>query len=191
MGITFLHRDSSKINYTQASINHPNTQDKTQHIFSIHMDQTLLKSLSSTLKAEKSLCIEELLEENFFYVRDFESSVQPPYHLSLSCQDNRLHITIYDHATRKKSFNIMFSLKALRRHIKDYFIICESYYDAMKHNLGRMEALDMGRKALHDEAGELIIKALSDTVEMDLATARRLFTLICLLQLRQYRNTSI
>ena len=76
-------------------------------------------------------------------------------------------------------------LSGFRRIIKDYFTVCESYYNAIKHSpLKRIEALDMGRRSLHDEGSQLLLERLEGKIEIDFSTARRLFTLICVVQLR-------
>lgn len=80
---------------------------------------------------------------------------------------------------------IALSLGSLRRIIKDYFIVCETYYNAIKRlSPAQIEAIDMGRRSLHDEGSEVLRERLADRVEVDLNTARRLFTLICVLHVR-------
>ena len=85
----------------------------------------------------------------------------------------------------KSSATIQLGLAPFRRIVKDYFVVCESYYDAVRRqNLAQVEAIDAGRRALHNEGSALLIERLADKVTLDHDTSRRLFTLICVLHLR-------
>ena len=179
MGITFLHKDINELAHSLDKNN-----NSTQHISSIELDHALIKKLSPTLLAEKTVYVNELLAENFFLVYG-DTDIAPPYNIKLSSTDNRLYIKIQN-TDFDTSIEHMLSLRSFKRHIKDYFLICESYYQALRQNLSRLEALDMGRKALHDEAGQMIVDSLEPKIKIDLKTARRLFTLICILQIKQY-----
>jgi uncharacterized protein (UPF0262 family) len=117
----------------------------------------------------------------------FDLLAQPeagPFHLNLSLEDNRLLLDI-ETPKREPIDRIMLPLATFRRIVKDYFMICESYYAAIKRSSpSQIEAIDMGRRGLHNEGSELLRDRLSDKVEIDLPTARRLFTLICVLHIR-------
>jgi len=107
-----------------------------------------------------------------------------PYHLHLAVQENRLQFDVRD-TTEKKLRDIILSLTPFRTIVKDYFMICESYYDAIKKlSPSQIEALDMGRRGLHNEGSELLRERLEGKIEIDFDTARRLFTLICVLHIR-------
>src|SRR5690606_23522793 len=107
-----------------------------------------------------------------------------PYHLHLGMVETRLLLDV-----RKPEGDalerIELPLTPFRRVIKDYFTVCESYYQAIKAGSpSRIEAIDMGRRGLHNEGSELLRERLSTRIELDMHTARRLFTLICVLQIR-------
>jgi uncharacterized protein (UPF0262 family) len=99
-------------------------------------------------------------------------------------QENRLLFDVRN-ASDKKLRDIVLSLTPFRTIVKDYFMICESYYDAIKKlSPSQIEALDMGRRGLHNEGSELLRERLAGKIEVDFDTARRLFTLICVLHIR-------
>lgn len=104
-----------------------------------------------------------------------------PYEISLSLEENRLVFRITN-AGGDILPMLVLSLKPYKRLIKDYFMIVRSYDEAVKGaNPSRIEAIDMGRRGLHNEGAEMLIERLEDKIEMDQDTARRLFTLICVL----------
>ena len=107
-----------------------------------------------------------------------------PYQLKLSLIDNRLVFDVSNEAGEQVR-QILLSLTPLRRLIKDYFLICDSYYDAIRSSTpAQIEAIDMGRRGLHNEGSEVLIERLAGKVETDFDTARRLFTLVCALHMR-------
>ena len=104
-----------------------------------------------------------------------------PYDIALSLEDNRLVFRIQN-AEAQELPTLVLSLKPYHRLIKDYFIIVQSYDAAMLNGQpSRIEAIDMGRRAVHNEGAELLMERLADKIEMDMDTARRLFTMICVL----------
>jgi uncharacterized protein (UPF0262 family) len=128
---------------------------------------------------ERQVAIFDLLEDNQFAPDGAESG---PYDLRLSLVDGRLVLDISgpDYVRRH-----MLSLSPFRTIVRDYFMICESYYAAIRQSTpSQIEALDMGRRGLHDEGSRLLRERLSGKVETDHDTARRLFTLICALHRR-------
>lgn len=143
-------------------------------IAAITLDEKSVIALSIPIAQEREVAISDLLEKNFFRLTTSDG----PYHLTLSVQENRLVLATTDD-------KVMVSLTPFRKVIKDYFLVCDSYYKAFRtappHQI---EALDSGRRALHDEAAALLIKRLEGKIELDHATARRLFTLICVLHLK-------
>jgi uncharacterized protein (UPF0262 family) len=102
----------------------------------------------------------------------------------MSLRESNLIFTLADEPARKRS-EITVSMRPFRRLIKDYFLICDSYFQAIKHaSPSRIEAIDMGRRGLHNEGAEKLRDALADKILVDDETARRLFTLICVLHIR-------
>ena len=107
----------------------------------------------------------------------------PPFALFISVRDNRLTLRFTDIAD--KSENVTLPLSGFRGIIKDYFLMCENYYEAIKNAPGdRLQTLDMARRAVHNEGSEMLQVQLKDALEMDFATARRLFTLISVLHIK-------
>ena len=137
--------------------------------------------LALEVEHERQVAIYDLLEENFFSPVGLPDG---PYRLHLAVQENRLQFDVRD-AEDRKLRDIILSLTPFRTIVKDYFMICESYFDAIKKlSPSQIEALDMGRRGLHNEGSELLRERLEGKVELDFDTARRLFTLICVLHIK-------
>jgi uncharacterized protein (UPF0262 family) len=130
---------------------------------------------------DRRIAIFDLLEENTFAPVD---GTPGPFVLHLGAAENRLHFDIRgEDGAPLKSFTLPGSV--FRSVIRDYFLVCESYYDAVKTaSPAKIEAIDMGRRGLHNEGAELLRERLAADVEIDANTARQLFTLICVLNLR-------
>jgi uncharacterized protein (UPF0262 family) len=110
--------------------------------------------------------------------------LEGPYNLHLRIEENRLNFGVRSEADEALA-DFTLPLSSFRSIIKDYFVICDSYYKAIKTAApSRIEAIDMGRRGLHNEGADLLIERLSGKVDMDRGTARRLFTLICVLHVR-------
>lgn len=155
--------------------------DATQHIAHIQLDEQSVVRHSAQVDHERKVAIFDLLEENCFDPTDTEPG---PYSVLLSITDNRLNFDVRSIADKKLT---LFGLPvgAFRRIVKDYFMICDSYYEAIKTaSPSQIEAIDMGRRGLHNEGGELLKDQLSQKVVLDTNTARRLFTLVCVLHIR-------
>src|SRR4029079_4652489 len=136
---------------------------------------------TSEAEHERAVAIFDLLEDNSFQPVGIEDG---PYRLRLAVAENRLQFSI-SAADSRHLRDIVLSLTPLRKVVKDYFMICDSYYAAIKKlSPSQIEALDMGRRGLHNEGSELLRERLDGKIELDLDTARRLFTLICALYLR-------
>ena len=106
-----------------------------------------------------------------------------PYHMRLGIEDGQLVLNLQDKDSQLHRIDL--ALAPFRRIVKDYFIVCESYYDAIKKaSRAKIEAIDSGRRGLHDEAADLLLDRLRGSVELDRNTARRLFTLLCVLHIR-------
>ena len=150
-------------------------------IVKIDLDERSVVRRNPDIEHERAVAIFDLLEENRFAPKDL---VPGPYHLRLGIEDNRLVLDIRDQSDVSLS-RIQLALSSFRTVVKDYFTVCESYFSAIKRaSPTQIEALDMGRRALHNEGSELLRERLDGRVELDLNTARRLFTLICVLHIR-------
>jgi uncharacterized protein (UPF0262 family) len=150
-------------------------------IADISLDEHTVVRRSRDIEHERAVAIFDLLEENHFKPA---SGCPGPYHLHLSIEENRLSIEVRSTANGAIE-TIVLPLAPFRGIVRDYFMVCESYYEAIRRSsLAQIEAIDLGRRALHNEGSQLLIEWLTDKVTIDLDTARRLFTLICVLHLR-------
>lgn len=152
-----------------------------QRIVDIVLDEGSIVRWSPEIDHERKVAIFDLLEGNHFApVGDYRG----PYGVRLSIEESRLvfHIRAAEGAPLGK---VSLPTAGLRRVIKDYFTVCESYFEAIKTAPpSRIEALDAGRRGLHDEGSDILRERLKGKIEVDFDTARRLFTLICVLHLR-------
>jgi len=131
---------------------------------------------------ERAVAIFDLIEENSF--RPVGDKGRGPYRLTLSVAEQRLVFAIA-REDREAVVTHMLSLTPFKRVVKDYFLICESYYEAIRSaSPSQIEAIDMGRRGLHNDGSQTLMDRLAGKIEMDLDTARRLFTLICVLHWR-------
>jgi uncharacterized protein (UPF0262 family) len=145
----------------------------------VELDEESLAAASRDQEQERQIAIFDLLEDNYFRPEGAENG---PYHLRIALIDNRLALDITGPEYQRRH---ILSLSPLRSVVRDYYMICESYYDAIRNATPqRIVALDMGRRGLHNEGSELLQARLKGKVETDLDTARRLFTLICALHWR-------
>lgn len=153
----------------------------TQKIANITLDEKSVVRRSPQVEHEQKVAIFDLLEENQFVpAGDFTG----PYNLHLRVEEDRLIFDIRDEGEAALS-EIALSAKSFRRIIKDYFLICESYFDAIKTKApSQIETIDMARRGLHNEGADLLRDRLEGKAEIDSDTARRLFTLICVLHVR-------
>jgi uncharacterized protein (UPF0262 family) len=152
-----------------------------QRIAKITLDEKTVVRRNADIEHERAVAIFDLLEENSFVpVAGYDG----PFHLDLGIEDSRLVLDIRgtDEVSRER---IVLSLAPFRGIVKDYFLVCESYFAAIKRaSTMQIEAIDMGRRGLHNEGSELLRERLADKVALDLNTARRLFTLVCVLHIR-------
>jgi len=161
-----------------ADPNEPPSPAPTNRLVAVSLDEGSIARGSSNIDHEREVAIYDLLDQNAFSVVGREDG---PYSLSLSIADDRLVMAITAECSEGEVRH-MLSLTSLRRIIKDYFIVCDTYYDAIRSAPpSRIQAIDMGRRALHDEGSRLLIERLKDKIVIDHDTARRLFTLICAL----------
>jgi uncharacterized protein (UPF0262 family) len=134
---------------------------------------------NSDIEHEREVAIFDLTEDNVFSLA--AAPERGPFKLHLSIAEARLVFSVSDESGQKLT-DFMLSLTPFRRLVKDYFLVLDSYHAAIRTStLSRIEAIDMGRRGLHDEASRLLVERLAGKIETDFATARRLFTLICAL----------
>ena len=154
--------------------------DPAQHrLQSVELDDASLGAASRDQEQERQIAIFDLLEENHFQPEGADGG---PYDLRIALVENRLAFDIMGPRYQRRH---MLSLSPLRGVIRDYHMICESYYQAIRNATPqKIEALDMGRRGLHNEGSALLQARLAGKVETDQDTARRLFTLICALHWR-------
>jgi uncharacterized protein (UPF0262 family) len=149
-----------------------------QCLVAVTLDEKSIGRSGSDVEHERAVAIYDLLEQNTFAPVGVQGG---PFALHLSITGNRLVLDIR-RADGAPVMAHLLSLSPLRRIVKDYFMVCDSYYAAIRTaSPERIEALDMGRRSLHDEASELLMERLKRKVTVDFDTARRLFTLICVL----------
>jgi uncharacterized protein (UPF0262 family) len=150
-------------------------------IIAVTLDERTVLRRSADIEHERQVAIYDLLEANVFALVERDAG---PYRLYLSIEESRLVIDVRG-AAEEPVDKVAMGLTAFRRVIKDYFQICESYFQAIKTaSPSRIETLDMGRRGVHNEGSELLRERLKGRIEMDFDTARRLFTLICVLHLK-------
>jgi uncharacterized protein (UPF0262 family) len=153
----------------------------TQRIAEITLDEHTVVNRSAEIESERAAAIADLLGQNSFAPA---SGIEGPFRLHLAIEENRLVMEISPIADGTGE-TVVLPLAPFRRIVKDYFLVCESYYQALRaSNLSRVEAIDVGRRSLHDEGSALLTDRLAGKLELDHDTARRLFTLICVLHLR-------
>ncbi len=148
---------------------------------SVKLDERTVVHRSRQIEQEREIAIYDLLEGNSFQLAGSESG---PYHLVLGIEENRLVFDVHleDETAHGK---VMLSLTPFRSVIKDYFLICDSYFKAIRTAPpSQIEALDMARRASHNDGSTLLKERLGGKIDVDFDTARRLFTLICVLHLK-------
>ena len=152
-----------------------------QRIAQITLDENTVIRRSPDIEHERRIAIYDLLEANSFQpVGEFEG----PYNVLMGMEENRLVLSIRN-SDNDPLTRVLVPLMPFRRIIKDYFTICESYFQAIKSaQPSKIEAIDMGRRGLHNDGSDLLRERLEGKIVVDNETARRLFTLICILQIR-------
>ena len=151
----------------------------THRLQSVQLDEDSLAAASRDQEQERQIAIFDLLEQNYFFPEGAEGG---PYDLRMGLLENRLLLDIRGPNYERRH---ILSLSPFHTLIKDYFMICDSYYQAIRNSTpAQIEALDMGRRGLHDEAAEILRTRLAGKIDTDRDTSRRLFTLICALHWR-------
>ncbi len=154
-------------------------------ISEIKLDEATILWRNADIEQERRIAIFDLIEENTFKpARAFAAGHQGPYKLRLSVHEGRLQLDISDTGGDLLE-TLILGLGRFRRPIREYFAICDSYYQAVrKASAAEIETIDTARRGVHNEASEMLLEKLEGKVETDHATARRLFTLICVLHIR-------
>lgn len=153
----------------------------THRIGKITLDETSIKKRSMEAEHEKSVALADLKAENEFQPLCMKSD--GPYDVHLSISEGRLILDITSEKGEKAK--AVLPINSLRGIIRDYFMICESYYEALKNaTAGKIEAIDMARRGIHNEGSEELQNILKDRIKVDFSTSRRLFTLICVLHIK-------
>ena len=155
--------------------------DGAARIVDIQLDQKSIVRWSPEVEHERNVAVFDLLEDNHFQLID---GFPGPYTVVLSLRETNLILDV----TQKDGpgqTEIVLAVRPFRRVVKDYFLICDSYFQAIKGATpSRIEAIDMARRGLHDEGSNLLRESLEARVAIDHNTARRLFTLVCVLHIR-------
>jgi|SRR5665213_1049778 uncharacterized protein (UPF0262 family) len=150
-------------------------------LFAIELDERTVVRRTREIEQEREIAIYDLLEANVFKPA---GSAGGPYKLVLAVEDGRLIFDIHAEDDAPHG-HVTLALTPFRRVIKDYFLICESYFKAIRNAPpSQIETLDMTRRGVHNEGSEILKDILKDKIEVDFDTARRLFTLLCVLHLK-------
>ncbi|HUZ90976.1 MAG TPA: UPF0262 family protein [Methylocella sp.] len=154
------------------SRNDPNERNR---LVSVRLDEASISRGAADQEHERQIAIYDLIDENSFALPGRDAG---PYGLKIALQDAKLVLEVTDESGSPLVMHIL-SLTPFRGLLKDYFMICESYYSAIRTAMPtQIEAIDMGRRAIHNEAAELLLERLKGKIECDRDTARRLFTLV-------------
>jgi uncharacterized protein (UPF0262 family) len=156
----------------------PDRPAEPKRLVSVVLDEASIGRANPDVEHERAIAIYDLIEENSFEPVGDDGG---PYALRIALVENRLVFEV-THEDGAPVVTHMLSLTPFRRVVKDYFLVCESYYAAIKtESPARIEAIDMGRRGLHNDGSKLLVERLQDKIAVDFDTARRLFTLICAL----------
>ena len=150
-------------------------------LIAVDLDEASIAHRGPDVDHERRIAIFDLLEANHFEPAGASSG---PYRLRLAVQENRLVLDIALEDGAAHATHVL-SLTPLKRVIRDYFVVCDSYYNAIRTaSPSQIEAIDMGRRGLHDEGSQILKERLDGKIAVDHDTARRLFTLICALHVK-------
>lgn len=154
-------------------------------IMDVQLDETTIIWRNADVEQERRIAIFDLLEGNHFKPqREHPDGYAGPYRLALRVEEGRLALDLSrEDGTPLES--VILGLGRFRRPIRDYFAICDSYYQAIRQSTAaQIETVDMARRGIHNEAADMLIERLDGKIEVDFDTARRLFTLICVLHIK-------
>ncbi|MFI0844367.1 UPF0262 family protein [Mesorhizobium sp. IMUNJ 23232] len=159
----------------------PKRDRHTSRLIDVELDESIGRS-TPDIEHERAVAIFDLIEENSF--QPVNDDGHGPYRLKLSLVDARLALSIARENGEPVVTHIL-SLTPFRRIVRDYYMICESYYEAIRSSTpSQIEAIDMGRRGLHNDGSQTLLDRLAGKVDIDFDTARRVFTLICVLHWR-------
>jgi uncharacterized protein (UPF0262 family) len=154
-------------------------------IIKVELDEATILWRNADIEQERRVAIFDLIEDNYFQpLREHDDGYAGPYQLHMSVQEGRL---IWEIRRENGAHleTLILALGRFRRPIRDYFAICDSYFQAIrKSTAAEIETIDMARRGVHNDAAELLMERLEGKVKVDFATARRLFTLICVLHIK-------
>jgi uncharacterized protein (UPF0262 family) len=152
--------------------------DPRHRLIDVQLDEKTLVRRTPEAEHERAVAVYDLLDGNYFRLIGAPAG---PYALRVGVAENRLLLEVRSQGDRPL-VGVSLPLAPFRRIVKDYFLVCESYYAAIRKALpGQIEAIDAGRRSLHDEGSELLRERLAGKIDIDPGTARRLFTLLCVL----------
>lgn len=155
----------------------------TEHIVELTLDEATIRYRNPEVKYEREMAINDLLHQNSFAPKNIE--IKGPYKLHISAVDQKLFMSVKSDTDESNPYTIIISMRGFRKLIKDYFLMWEAYSEGLAtHTPEKLQALDMGRRAVHNEGSEMLMDSIKHEVEMDMNTARRIFTLICILHLK-------
>jgi len=151
----------------------------------VSLDESSILTRSDTIEQERRVAIRDLLEDNYFAPqRAHPDGYAGPYRIHLRGSEGRLVLEVMRDDESHLESHIL-GLGAFRRPIREYFAICDSYYKALRSATpGQIETVDMARRGVHNQAAELLKERLDGKIDVDFDTARRLFTLICVLHIK-------
>jgi uncharacterized protein (UPF0262 family) len=153
-------------------------RSRKSRLTAINFDAASIRRGNPNIEHEREVAVFDILEDNSFALVGRDGG---PYTLNLSIVEDRLAFSVGQSDT-SDTFTFVLSLTPLRRILRDYFVVCESYYQAIRMAPpSRIQAIDVGRRALHDEGASILVERLKGKVVIDRDTSRRLFTLICAL----------
>lgn len=161
------------------------TQDNANRIETITLDEATVIARSEDIEKEREVALRDLVQDNSFRpIRASENGQQGPWQVHLQVVDGMLAWHLRD-ASGNEAGSIGLGMARMRRAIRDYFAICDSYYKALRRaSAQEIETIDMARRGIHDRGTRHLLDALEGKVETDFETARRLFTLICVLHIK-------
>lgn len=154
-------------------------------LIDVQLDEDTILSRNADIEQERRVAVFDLLESNHFEpVRATAAGHTGPYRLRLSVPDGRLALEVSDAGGEVLETHLL-SLRRFKQPVREYFAICDRYFNAVRASTAHeIETIDMARRAIHNDAAELLIEALAGKIGLDHNTARRLFTLVCVLHLR-------
>jgi uncharacterized protein (UPF0262 family) len=156
-----------------------------QRIVAIELDERTIVWRNADVEQERRVAIFDLLEGNSFApVTPYPNAYAGPYRVKMRLEEGRLAMDLRDGHDETLE-TVVLPLSPLRRIVRDYFAICDSYYQAIRDSTpSQIETVDMARRGIHNEAAEILQERLESKIVVDFDTARRLFTLICVLHIK-------